>query len=58
MVLGHAQGYGKDTLRPVTIKQINDAVLPHPDADFRIDNVDITQARHPASHRLNDRPAS
>jgi len=37
------QGFGKDTLRPVTIKQLVDAQLPHPDADFRIDNNEITQ---------------
>ncbi|KIX08545.1 uncharacterized protein Z518_03201 [Rhinocladiella mackenziei CBS 650.93] len=30
-------GYGKDTVRPVTIKQILDAEQPHPDADFRAD---------------------
>ena len=35
--------YGKDTLRPVTIKQILDAQQPHPDAEFKIDDVEITQ---------------
>ncbi|KAL2044395.1 hypothetical protein N7G274_003100 [Stereocaulon virgatum] len=35
--------YGKDTLRPVTIKQVLDAQQPHPDADFKIDEVEITQ---------------
>lgn len=35
--------YGKDTLRPVTIKQVLDASQPHPDADFSIDDVEITQ---------------
>ena len=35
--------YGKDTLRPVTIKQVLDATQPHPDADFSIDDVEITQ---------------
>lgn len=38
------KGYGKDTLRPVTIKQLHDAVHPHPDADhFIIDNSEATQ---------------
>jgi replication factor A2 len=36
-------GYGKDTLRPCTIKQILDAQQTHPDADFKIDNTEITQ---------------
>lgn len=35
--------YGKDTLRPVTIKQVLDAQQPHPDAEFKIDDVEITQ---------------
>ncbi|KAA6407743.1 MAG: replication factor A2 [Lasallia pustulata] len=35
--------YGKDTLRPVTIKQLLDAQQPHPDAEFKIDDVEITQ---------------
>ena len=35
--------YGQDTLRPVTIKQVLDAQQPHPDADFKIDDVEITQ---------------
>ncbi|MCJ1335334.1 replication factor A protein 2 [Bachmanniomyces sp. S44760] len=35
--------HGKDTLRPVTIKQILDAQQPHPDAEFSIDNAEITQ---------------
>ena len=35
--------YGKDTLRPVTIKQVLEAAQPHPDADFSIDDVEITQ---------------
>ncbi|EXJ78468.1 replication factor A2 [Capronia coronata CBS 617.96] len=34
---GGKGGYGKDTVRPVTIKQILDAQQPHPDADFRAD---------------------
>ncbi|PQE13698.1 replication factor A2 protein [Rutstroemia sp. NJR-2017a BVV2] len=40
---GGSKTYGKDTLRPVTIKQILDAVQPHPDADFKIDGVEVTQ---------------
>lgn len=36
--------YGKDTLRPVTIKQLLDAHHPHPDADhFIIDDSETTQ---------------
>ena len=35
--------YGKDTLRPVTIKQVVDAQQPHPDAEFKIDEVEIIQ---------------
>ncbi|KAK4693201.1 replication factor A2, partial [Lecanoromycetidae sp. Uapishka_2] len=35
--------YGKDTLRPVTIKQVLDAQQPHLDAEFKIDDVEITQ---------------
>ena len=38
-----SQGYGKDTLRAVTIKQLNEAQQPYPDAEFRIDNAEITQ---------------
>lgn len=34
--------YGKDTLRPVTIKQLNDA-QQESDRDFKIDGADITQ---------------
>ena len=30
-------------MRPVTIKQVLDAAQPHPDADFSIDEVEITQ---------------
>jgi replication factor A2 len=32
---------GNSTLRPVTIKQILDAELPHPDSDFSIEGVDV-----------------
>lgn len=36
--------YGKDTLRPVTIKQLLDAHHPHPDAEyFMIDGAEATQ---------------
>lgn len=37
------QTYGKDTLRPVTIKQIIDAHQPHPDSEFKIDGIEVTQ---------------
>ncbi|KAK0311265.1 Replication factor A protein 2 [Friedmanniomyces endolithicus] len=38
------RGYGKDTLRPVTIKQLLDAHHPHPDAEyFMIDSSETTQ---------------
>lgn len=37
------KGYGKDTLRPTTIKQLLDASQPHPDAEFKIDGTEITQ---------------
>ncbi|TGO23500.1 hypothetical protein BPAE_0130g00180 [Botrytis paeoniae] len=40
---GGSKTYGKDTLRPVTIKQILEAVQPHPDADFKIDGSEVTQ---------------
>ncbi|KAL8712962.1 MAG: hypothetical protein Q9220_002822 [cf. Caloplaca sp. 1 TL-2023] len=33
----------RDTLRPCTIKQILDASQPHPDADFKIDDVEVQQ---------------
>ncbi|KAL8930957.1 MAG: hypothetical protein Q9208_000058 [Pyrenodesmia sp. 3 TL-2023] len=33
----------KDTLRPCTIKQVLDAAQPHPDADFKIDDVEVQQ---------------
>ncbi|KAI7328792.1 hypothetical protein KC315_g6463 [Hortaea werneckii] len=38
------RSYGKDTLRPVTIKQLLDAQHPHPDAEyFIIDGAECTQ---------------
>ncbi|EMC91693.1 hypothetical protein BAUCODRAFT_79701 [Baudoinia panamericana UAMH 10762] len=38
------RSYGKDTLRPVTIKQLQDATHPHPDAEyFIIDGAEATQ---------------
>ncbi|KAL9613706.1 MAG: hypothetical protein Q9167_001783 [Letrouitia subvulpina] len=41
-----SQGHGKDYLkniRPVTIRQLNLATQPHPEAEFKIDNVEVTQ---------------
>lgn len=41
---GQKGKYGKDTLRPVTIKQLLDAHHPYPDAEhFMIDNQETTQ---------------
>lgn len=40
---GGKGGYGKDTVRPVTIKQILHANHPHPDAEFKIDGDIVTQ---------------
>ncbi|KAH9220164.1 hypothetical protein DL95DRAFT_357853 [Leptodontidium sp. 2 PMI_412] len=40
---GGNKTYGKETLRPVTIRQIIDAQQPHPDADFKIDGAEVTQ---------------
>lgn len=41
---GAKRSYGKDTLRPVTIKQLIDAHHPHPDAEhFMIDGAETTQ---------------
>ena len=40
---GGKGGYGKDTVRPVTIKQILHAHHPHPDAEFKIDGEVATQ---------------
>jgi len=40
---GGSKTYGKDTLRPVTIKQVIDAQQPHPDAEFKMDGTEITQ---------------
>lgn len=39
--------YGKDTVRPVTIKQILDAQQPHPDADFKCDGEAMNQVCMP-----------
>jgi replication factor A2 len=41
--------YGRETMRPVTIKQVLEAQLPHPDADFKIDGTEVTQVRGVAS---------
>lgn len=44
--------YGKDTLRPVTIKQLLDAHHPHPDAEhFMIDDSETTQVTFVAQVR-------
>jgi len=40
---GGSKSYGKDTLRPVTIKQMIDAEQPHPEAEFKIDKTEVTQ---------------
>ncbi|TVY45381.1 Replication factor A protein [Lachnellula subtilissima] len=40
---GGTKTYGKDTLRPVTIKQLIEAQQPHPDSEFKIDGADVTQ---------------
>ncbi|KAG4443205.1 hypothetical protein IFR05_001347 [Cadophora sp. M221] len=40
---GGNKTYGKETLRPVTIRQIIDAQQPHPDAEFKIDGAEVTQ---------------
>ncbi|ETS82971.1 hypothetical protein PFICI_04847 [Pestalotiopsis fici W106-1] len=37
------KGFGEETLRPVTIKQIIDANQAYPDGPFRIDDLDVTQ---------------
>ena len=37
------KGYGKDSLRPVTIKQLIEAQQPNPDGEFLIDGSEITQ---------------
>ncbi|KAI1960293.1 Replication factor A protein 2 [Ophidiomyces ophidiicola] len=43
---GSSQGgkkYAKESLRAVTIKQINEATQAYPEADFKIDDTEITQ---------------
>ncbi|VDB92784.1 Bgt-4735, partial [Blumeria graminis f. sp. tritici] len=40
---GSKKTYGKDTLRPVTVKQIIEAQQPHPDSDFKVDGIEVTQ---------------
>lgn len=37
------QGRGNQSLRPVTVKQINEASQTHPDSDYQIDGHDINQ---------------
>lgn len=46
------QTRGTNTLRPVTIKQILEAVQPHPDAEFKIDDVELSHVDHPSSSRF------
>lgn len=36
------QARGANTLRPVTIKQVLEASQPHPEADFKIDDADLS----------------
>lgn len=43
LLTSHPTQANKDTLRPVTIKQIVDADLPHPDADFKISGAEVAQ---------------
>ena len=43
----HQPDYAKDTVRPVTIKQILDADEPYPEAGFQIDKTPISHVRHP-----------
>ncbi|KAH8679021.1 hypothetical protein BGZ60DRAFT_255612 [Tricladium varicosporioides] len=40
---GNAKQSGKETLRPVTIKQIIDATQAHPDGNFKVDDSEISQ---------------
>lgn len=40
---GGSKAHGKDTLRPLTIKQIIEAQQPHPDSEFKVDDVEVTQ---------------
>ncbi|RFU29169.1 hypothetical protein B7463_g7154, partial [Scytalidium lignicola] len=37
------KSYSKDTLRPVTIKQLIDAIPTHSEAEFKIDGSEVTQ---------------
>lgn len=46
-ILTSPQAYGKDTLRPVTIKQVLEATQAHPDADFKLDGQEMTQVNKP-----------
>lgn len=53
LTLDKQGGYGKDTVRPMTIKQILDAQQSHPDADFRCDGEPFSQVcRSPAQDPL------
>lgn len=39
------QRSGNQSLRPVTIKQFNAAAQAHPDAEFTVDDVDVSSVR-------------
>lgn len=41
----HPQTRGTNTLRPVTIKQVHEAVQPHPEAEFKIDDVELSHVK-------------
>lgn len=36
-------GYGKDTVRPLTIKQVLEAQQPYAEAEFKVDGEQISQ---------------
>lgn len=40
---GGNKNLSKDNLRPLTIKQIIEAQQPHPDGEFKVDGVEVTQ---------------
>lgn len=40
-MLFYDQTYGKDTLRPVTIRQLLHAQHPYPDAEFKVDGTEV-----------------
>ncbi|EHY52822.1 replication factor A2 [Exophiala dermatitidis NIH/UT8656] len=52
-------GFGKETIRPVTIKQIKDAQQPHPDADFTVDGEALGQVTFVGQIRsINTQPTN